>query len=204
MQTLELTFCDIEQAAKLLKEEQVIGFPTETVYGLGILYDSPLAFSRLVEVKERPENKPFTVMCGNKDQIREVAYVNAKIEKLMDTFMPGAITLLLKKKEHLPYFVTLESEFVGVRIPDHPLVLSLLEKVGKPLLVPSANKSGKPPLSTYEEVKNVFNHEIAAFFLENSGGQKPSTIVKIDGDSLTLIREGSLSFEKIKEVWEEK
>lgn len=202
MKTQILTAEQIDIASDLLKKGEVIGFPTETVYGLGVIYDNALAFSRLVEAKRRPENKPFTLMCGCLEDIKKVAKVDSRVEKIIERFMPGAITLLLLKKDHLPEWVTLNSPYVGVRISAHPFVLSLIKKVQEPLLVPSANLAGEPPLSTFIEVKQVFDGKIAALIHEDSGGQIPSTIVKINGSQIECVREGAIPFQEIKQVWE--
>lgn len=202
MKTLYLNSGQMDVAADLLKQGEVVGFPTETVYGLGVVYDNPLAFSRLVKAKNRPENKPFTLMCGYLEDIKKVAVVDDRTERIIEKFMPGAITLLLEKKDGLPDWVTLGSPFVGVRISSHPLVLSVIRKVQKPLLVPSANLAGEPPLSLYKEIQDVFDGKIAAIFKEDSSGQKPSTIVKINGNQLECVREGAIPFQEIKKVWE--
>jgi len=202
MKTLNLSSEQLDIASDLLKQGKVVGFPTETVYGLGVVYDDYSAFSQLVEAKKRPENKPFTLMCGDITDIQKVAYVDKRTEKIIQRFMPGAITLLLSKKEGLPHWVTLGSPYVGVRISDHPLVLSLIRKVQKPLLVPSANLAGEPPLSLYKDVQHVFDGRIAAIIEEDSSGQKPSTIVKINGNQIECIRSGAIPFDEIKKVWE--
>ena len=100
-------------------------------------------------------------------------------------------------------FVTLGSEYVGIRISSHPFVLNLIKKVGKPLLVPSANKSGEKPLSEYEDVISVFSGSISAVVMEDALGELPSTIIKIDDDNIELIRQGSLSFEELNKTWRE-
>ena len=124
-------------------------------------------------------------------------------QKLLNKYMPGPLTVLLKSKKELPYFVTLGSEYVGIRISSHPFVLNLIKKVGKPLLVPSANKSGEKPLSEYEDVISVFSGSISAVVMEDALGELPSTIIKIDDNNIELVRQGSLSFEELNKTWRE-
>lgn len=171
MKTLYLNSGQMDVAADLLKQGEVVGFPTETVYGLGVVYDNPLAFSRLVKAKNRPENKPFTLMCGYLEDIKKVAVVDDRTERIIEKFMPGAITLLLEKKDGLPDWVTLGSPFVGVRISSHPLVLSVIRKVQKPLLVPSANLAGEPPLSYIKRFK-TFLTEKSLLYLKKTAVDK--------------------------------
>ena len=90
---------EINELANILKNDGVISVPTDTVYGLCARIHSKKAFDRLVETKNRPENKSFPVMCLNEDQIRSIAIVNQNAEKLIRAFMPGPITLVLNKKQ---------------------------------------------------------------------------------------------------------
>ncbi len=204
METLRLSLSQINEGAKLLKEGQVIGFPTETVYGLGVIYDEEKAYKDLMEVKRRPPQKPFTLMCADLEDINKYAKTDERILKFLSNFMPGALTVLLPKKDNLPYFVTLGSDFIGIRISSFEFVRDLIRLTGKPLLVPSANKAGEPPLSFYEDVIKEFDEDIAAIYIEDAKGEKPSTIIKIEQENVYLIREGSISFQEIERKWKEK
>ncbi len=199
--TLLLTTKDIDQVSSLLLKGEVVGFPTETVYGLGVVYDDNQAFEKLMLAKNRPENKPFTLMCCSLRMIEEYVVIDDKIRKLIHRFMPGALTLIVKSRPDIPYHVTLGSDYVGVRISEHPFVLDLIRNVNKPLLVPSANKSGNPSLTKYTDVYKEFNNEIAALIKEDALNDLPSTIIKVEGDKLICIRTGSLAFEEIEDYW---
>lgn len=191
-----------EELAKLLLQEEVVGFPTETVYGLGVLFDSRKAYERLMEVKDRPEQKPFTLMCGSFETIKEYAFVDDRIERLLHHFMPGPLTVLLKGKPDVPAWVTMGLKTIGVRISSHPVVSDIINKAGKPLLVPSANKSGEPPLKDWREVAKIFDKEIAGLVMLDADGDLPSTIVDLSAD-IRLIREGSIPMTEIRKIWEE-
>ena len=108
---------------------EVVGFPTETVYGLAIVYDSKKAFDKLYEIKNRSINKPISMMVANKDILKSVAYIDENSQKVIDAFMPGAVTIILKAKEDLPYFVTFNQETIGVRIPTNDVALNILKSV---------------------------------------------------------------------------
>lgn len=179
---------------------KVVSFPTETVYGLGVVYDSMEAFEKLVEVKKRQPDKPFTLMLGRIEDIEKYAYVNDKINRVISHFMPGEITILIKPRENLYEWVTLNSKYIGIRVPDYKEVCSLINEVGKPLLVTSANMSGDPILKNYEEVCDVFDGKVSYIVKGETRSSKPSTIVICDED-LSLVREGNISFEDIKKVW---
>jgi L-threonylcarbamoyladenylate synthase len=186
-------------AASILKEDGVIAFPTETVFGLGVIFDNKASYDRLISVKRRPPEKPFTLMCACVDDIEKYAYVNEKAKKLIKAFMPGQFTIILKAKEGLPSWVVSKEGMVGIRVPDFKLINELISKVGKPLLVPSANKSGEPPLTKDADVIKVFDKEIDAIIKGESTSNVPSSIVMVD-DDIHIIRLGLISEEEIKGV----
>lgn len=201
MKTLYTVFDDIEVKNSALSG-QVIAFPTETVYGLGVIYDSQEAFDRLVKVKNRAPDKPFTLMLGDISNISKYAKINSRIQKLIDRFMPGEITLLLKPVDGLYPWVTLNSEYIGIRVPDYKEVCSLINSLNKPMLVTSANISGEPVCKDFREVQDVFDERVSLIVEGLTRSSKPSTIILCDED-IKLIREGSISFDDIKKVWED-
>ena len=167
----------LKDAAKLLNQGGVLAFPTETVFGLGVVYDNKDAYSDLVSIKRRPPEKPFTLMCAETKDIEKYAYINESAKKLIDKYIPGQFTIILKAKEDLPSYVRSKEGFVGIRVPDYPLVQNLIKEVGKPLLVPSANRSGEQPAHTSDEVINNFDDEIDGVILGESVSNTPSTVV---------------------------
>lgn len=196
MKTEKFDFHDIDLVADLLKKEEIIAFPTETVYGLGAIFDSENAFRRLVDAKRRPADKPFTVMCASVDDIEKVAVMDNRIRNIVRRLMPGPLTIIVKAQENLPVWVSLHTGRVGVRVSDLPFVRDMIARVGKPLLVPSANKSSEPPAMTGEEAYKIFDGEIAGVVFGPIPGQMPSTIVNI-GDTITLVRQGPISLEQV-------
>ena len=187
---------DIKEAAKILKDGGIIAFPTETVFGLGVIYDNEASYDRLIEVKKRPPEKPFTLMLSSVEDIDKYAYVSEVSRKLINKFMPGQFTIILKGKLNLPDYVISKEGNVGIRVPDYKLVQELIHKVGKPLLVPSANRSGEEPATNSDEVINNFKGELDAIILGESVSDVPSTIVLVD-DEVQIIREGLISKEEI-------
>lgn len=194
-------FNDIKMI-KSLQDGDVVAFPTETVYGLGCIYDNLDAFNKLVQVKKRPPDKPFTLMLGKDYDFSKYAYVDENIQRVIDKFVPGAITLLLKPKGNLPYQVTLKSSSIGIRVSSNTKLQELIYKVGKPLLVPSANLSNQPPLVTAKEVYDQFKNQIMYIVDDVCLNSKPSTIVNLSiKGEISLIRQGDISFEDIKKVF---
>ncbi len=192
-----------KKASKILQNGGLIAFPTETVYGLGVIFDNEQSYERLINVKRRPPEKPFTLMCGSLDDIKKYAYVNELAQKLIDAFMPGQFTIILKAKENLPRWVVSKEGNVGIRISDDKFVQNLIIETGKPLLVPSANRSGESPCHTSNEVKDSLGNDLDAIIIGESVSNIPSTIVFVD-DSIHIIRLGEISESEIKNVIKEK
>ena len=190
---------ELEKAAKILNNGGVIAFPTETVFGFGVCFDNQDAYKKLIEVKRRPPEKPFTVMLSDPNEIKDIAYVDKKAEKLIKSFMPGQFTIILKAKEWLPSYCVSKEGNVGIRISSDQLVRDLIKKTGKPLLVPSANKSGEAPLTNSDDVISVFKNEIDAVIVGESISNIPSTIVIIDKE-VKIIREGIIKKVDIDKV----
>lgn len=186
----------INEAAAILRNGRLLAFPTETVFGFGVIYDNEDSYERLIRVKRRPPEKPFTLMLSDLDQIKEYAVVNKSAKKLINNFMPGQFTIILKAKNNLPSYCVSKEGNVGIRIPDYELVRNLIRKTGKPLLVPSANKSGEPPLTKSDDVISIFDKEIDGIIIGESISDVPSTIVLVD-DEVKVLREGLIKKEEI-------
>ena len=188
---------EIELIKKALENHGVIAFPTETVMGLGIFYDDFEAYNKLNKVKNRPEDKPYTMMLGDTKNIAKYAYVDDRANKIIDAFMPGSITVLLKAKANVPGYVTHNTGIIGIRVPSLEDIQDMLNKVGKPLLVPSANKSGEKPAFNSEEVKNIFKDELDYIVEGKCIGGVPSTLVDLTNDNIKILREGPISLDMI-------
>lgn len=191
---------EFELAKKALEASKVIAFPTETVMGLGVFYDDYRAYQLLNKIKGRPEDKPYTLMLGDKREISKYAYVSNRDQKIIDAFMPGAITVLLKSKDNVPSYVTHGTGVIGIRVPDLELVQELIRYCKKPLLVPSANKSGEKPALTSLEVKEIFKDELGLILDGEAKGGTPSTIVDLTGEQVKILREGPISLSDINKV----
>ena len=191
---------ELDEAAKLLREGKVIAFPTETVYGLGVVYDSKEAYDALVSVKRRPPDKPFTLMLADLEDVEKYAILNKASKALVKEFMPGQFTLITKARPGLPAWCVSNIGNVGIRIADYELIRDLIRKTCKPLLVPSANKSGEQPGTTAKEVVDAFKDELAAVVDGNTVSNVPSTIVFVGEDHTEVFREGAIKIDAIREV----
>lgn len=199
MNTVSVEKDAIEQVVKLVNDNQVVAFPTETVFGLGVKFGSYEALNALYELKQRDKGKAISMMISKAEDIEQYAYVNELAQKIITAFMPGMITIILKKRSCIDDYFTASLDTIGIRIPDDPFVLSLLDKTG-PMLVTSANLSGKDSLVDDKAVMEVFNGKIPLIAKGESISKKASTIVDLSKGKVEILRLGDISENQIAEV----
>ena len=189
-----------EDALRVLNNHQVIAFPTETVFGLGVFYDDYEAYELLNRIKRRKEDKPYTMMLSKVEDISRYADVDGRYFKLIKKYMPGSLTILVKSKDSVPSYVTHGTSVLGIRIPSNKEALDLLEYVKKPLLVPSANRADEKPALSKEEVKAIFGDEVKVVVPGQISSGEPSTIIDITGSEIKLIRKGPIPLEELNQL----
>lgn len=193
---------EYEKIVEDLLNGQVVGFPTDTVYGLAIIYDDKNAFDKLYSIKNRSINKPISMMVYNKDVLKEVANIDLNSKKVIDKLMPGPLTIILKAKEDLPEHVTFNMKTIGVRIPTNEVALNILKKINKPLLVTSANISNEPSLIKASDVYKKFKDCIFSLINEDSLGKDASSVISVY-DGIMIYRQGPVDINTIKNIVED-
>lgn len=190
---------EIDELAKILINDGVICVPTDTVYGLCARINSKKAYEKLIEIKKRPLNKLFPIMCADEEQVRSIAIVNNKAEKIIKAFVPGPLTLILEKKEGLPIFINNLSNTIAVRMATSNVLEELIRKVQTPIFMTSANISGEPVCKTIKEVEN--NCPLLDGIMEGNSPQGiASTIVDCTSEKIKILRDGPISIDQINEV----
>jgi L-threonylcarbamoyladenylate synthase len=192
---------DIELAIDLLKRDELVAIPTETVYGLGGNAFSDIAVAKIFAVKNRPSFDPLIVHTSHYYRIKELVLdVPEPAEILAQAFMPGPLTLLLPKRERIPDIVTAGSPLVAVRIPNHPLTLELLAALDFPLAAPSANPFGYISPTRAEHVEQQLGDRIA-YILDGGSCHigVESTIIGFQEGRATIFRKGGVPLEDIEE-----
>ncbi len=194
----------IQEAAMWMREGEVIAFPTETVYGLGANACSNEAIEKIFEAKGRPSDNPLIVHVANQNQLKQAASSwSETAERLMDAFWPGPLTIILPKNESIAERTTAGLDSVGVRMPDHPVALALIEAVGVPIAAPSANRSGKPSPTkgdhVYKDLKGRIRGIIDA---GTTGVGLESTVVEVTEDRVTILRPGGITKAQLESVVE--
>ncbi len=191
----------LNEAARRIREGGVVAFPTETVYGLGANALNAAAVRRVFELKGRPSTSPLIVHVPSIAMAREiVADWPPLAQQLAERWWPGPLTLVLPKRPIVPDIVTAGLPTVGVRIPNHPVALALLQAAGVPVAAPSANRfTGLSP-TTADHVRAAFGDEVEIL----DGGPTQvgieSTVVAIDQGNLRLLRPGMISLGEIQQA----
>lgn len=190
---------ETKKLANILKKDGIISVPTDTVYGLCARINSKNALEKLLKIKNRPKEKNFAIMCKNKEQIEEIAKVNSKIEKIIKKLMPGPITLILEKQENLLEHINSKIKTIAVRMATSKKIFEIIDELGEPVFMTSANKSGEQVANSIEEISRIFP-DLDGILEGNVFFGKSSTILDCTNDELKIIREGPISLEEIKKI----
>ncbi|TGE15790.1 L-threonylcarbamoyladenylate synthase [Hymenobacter elongatus] len=199
---MTITSKDIQKAVEILNKEELVAIPTETVYGLAGNIYSEKAIRKIFEMKNRPLFNPLIVHIHSINQLNEfISYIPKKALLLANAFWPGALTLVLKKKSHVPDLITSGKDSVAIRIPNHPVTLALLEQLNFPLAAPSANPFGCISPTKAIHVEEYFGNNIQMVL--DGGNCKngiESTIIGFPYDEPVVYRLGAISIEDIEKV----
>ena len=200
---------DTSTAAQALKAGKLVAFPTETVYGLGADAENEIAVARIYETKGRPADHPLIVHIASKAQVLDWASkVPAYASALADAYWPGPMTLILERSELAKDFVTGNQDSVGLRVPNHPVALELLNEFvklgGKGVAAPSANRFGKVSPTTAKAVSDELGEFLEPGDLILDGGFSEvgieSTIIDCRGAAPKILRPGSVTAQMIEQV----
>lgn len=200
---LSTSYPQIAQAAKMLKENEVVAFPTETVYGLGANACSDEAVRKIFEAKGRPSDNPLIVHIASQEKLNDIVQdIPDYAKQLIKEFWPGPLTLVLNKKgEQLSDFVTAGLNTVGVRMPDHPIALALIKEADVPVAAPSANRSGKPSPTQATHVYHDLKGRISGIVDGGpTGVGVESTVVDCTAAIPTILRPGGVTKEQLEAV----
>ena len=202
MPILESNSENIKLAVDLLDSGKLVAFPTETVYGLGADAFNKNAVAMIFEAKERPTFNPLILHVSSLNMLNNIAsYTSEKIKLLADNFWPGPLTLILKKKEIVPYIVTSGLETVAVRMPNNSIARDLINKLGRPIAAPSANSFSKLSPTTAKHVEKHLGDKVDIIL--DGGNCKvglESTIIEVSEESQVLLRPGGIPKEDIEKL----
>src|SRR4051812_6303297 len=191
-----------EEAAKMLQAGQTVIFPTETVYGLGADATNPAAVTAIYAAKQRPADNPLIVHIWDTGQVDELAYnLPDYARRLIQEFFPGPFSLLLPKRPIIPDITTAGSSKVCLRMPSLELARQFLKLSGRPVAAPSANLSGRPSPTRWQDCLEDMDGRVGAILTgpEAVFGLE-STIVDASGPFPVLLRPGAITLEQLRQV----
>jgi L-threonylcarbamoyladenylate synthase len=190
----------LEKSVSILNKGGLIVFPTDTVYGLAAKFDEPEAIERIYQVKGRDQTKALAVLVANLDQIKIISPgISENTSKLIKYFWPGALTLILEKREDLKAPLSIDNS-IGIRIPDDRFVRELSERIG-PLATTSANRSGFPNTTKVDEVLAQIGN-LVDLILDGGEceGGIPSSVVDCRSEEVKILRDGAIPKEEIYRI----
>ena len=193
---------EIKKQSKLLSEGKTVIFPTETVYGLGANALDEDAVKKIYEAKGRPSDNPLIVHIYDKEEVYNLAEnINEKAKTIMDKFWPGPITIILNKKDIVPYRTSGGLETVAIRMPSHLIAREIIKEAGVPIAAPSANISGRPSPTKADHVYEEMNGRVSGIVL---GGDcnfgLESTVLDVTTENPMILRPGSITKEDLEKV----
>ena len=191
---------EVKSSIKMLKEGKILVVPTDTVYGICSDATNEKAVEKIFRIKNRDKNNPLNILVSSVDMAKKYTKNFNKIaETLANKFWPGALTMVFEKNDLIPKIVTANKETIGVRIPDNEVTLNIINELSLPIACPSANISGRPSGTVVEDIKSDFKDNVDIYI--DCGPSKigiESTIVKINENSVEILRQGKITKEEIK------
>ena len=186
----------IKELTKILKNDGVISVPTDTVFGICGSIKSKKAQEKLKSIKERPASKPFPIMCADIDQIKSIAMIDNKSEKIIRELMPGPITIVVRKNSQLPEYINNGKETIAIRMATSNELKELIKILGCPVFMTRADKSGEEVCKNLEDIEKTCPDLDGMLEGKVSFGQA-STIVDCTSNEIKILRKGPISEDEI-------
>ena len=181
----------ISTVVDTLRKGGVICYPTDTMYGIGCDIFNQKAVKRVHQVKKRPKHKPFSFMCSSLKNISEYAHVGNAAYRLMRKHLPGPYTLVLPGSKLVPKIMLTKQKTVGIRVPDSPICLAVIEEFGNPLLNTSATVEDRDePVIDAFDVEDLFGCDVDLIIDGGEVFPNPSTVISLISEEPEILREG--------------
>ncbi len=198
---LNFDLSELDRAADIIRSGGLVAFPTETVYGLGADAQSKEAAEKIYMAKGRPSNNPLIVHVADPADAEEYVYTDPRYYKIAYAFMPGPITVIMRSKHNVAESVCAGLDTLAVRCPKNPIARAFIKLSGKPIAAPSANTSGRPSPTSAAHVRHDLDGKVDMII---DGGEcevgLESTIIKLSGDKVILLRPGGVTYEMLTEL----
>lgn len=185
----------IALAVEHLRAGEVVAYPTETFYGLGVDFQNERAIRRLYALKRREPSQPISLLVADLDMLAScVTGITDSARKLMERFWPGALTICLPASNAVPRSLMTNTGKIGVRISPHPIAAALVKAFGRPITTTSANRSGYPPSMTAAHIQKYFPNQLACIIDGGESlGTRGSTVIDVSEERMAIVRDGAIS-----------
>ena len=180
----------VDRAVEVLKRDGVIVYPTDTIYGLGCDVTSKAAVERIRRIKGRDANKPMSFVCSDLVQVSRYGHVSNFAHRILKRFLPGPYTFVLTATRETPRVFQSKQKTVGIRIPDHPVPLALVEQLGNPVVSTSANESDEEVVTNPADLEQIFGHRVDLIMECGTLPVLASSVISLVDDTVAILREG--------------
>ncbi|NOZ60853.1 MAG: threonylcarbamoyl-AMP synthase [Calditrichaeota bacterium] len=193
---------DLDRGVAIIERGGVIGYPTDTIYGLGADVNNDKAVERVFALKERQKSKPILILAAWLEQVQSLTEFFPEQAKILAShFWPGPLTMVFPAAAHVNPLITGSVGTIGVRIPSHRISLELIRRSGVPITSTSANLAGGPNPTSADDVIKTFGEKLDAIIDAGASSTSlPSTVVSVAGSEIKILREGAIAREKIEQV----
>lgn len=181
----------IQRAAEVMRSGGVIVYPTDTIYGLGCDITSIQAVNRIVRIKGRDPRKPMSFVCSDLTHISQYAMVSNFAYRILKRYLPGPYTFVLPASRETPKMLRSKTKTVGIRVPDHPIPILLVQALGNPVLSTSANQSNEEAVTDPEELCERFGDQVDLILECGPLPVLPSSVISLIDNEVEILREGS-------------
>ena len=180
----------VDRAVEVLRRDGVIVYPTDTIYGLGCDVTSKAAVERIRRIKGRDANKPMSFVCSDLVQVSRYGHVSNFAHRILKRFLPGPYTFVLTATKETPRVFQSKQKTVGIRIPDHPVPLALVEQLGSPVVSTSANESDEEVVTNPADLERIFGHRVDLIMECGTLPVLASSVISLVDDTIQILREG--------------
>ncbi|BCR04837.1 threonylcarbamoyl-AMP synthase [Desulfuromonas versatilis] len=181
----------IKRIVECLKQGGVIAYPTDTTYGIGCDIFNKKGVKKIYQIKQRDPRKPFSFICSDLSDVANYAQVSNFAFKIMKRHLPGPYTFVLEATRVVPDLLTTKQKTVGIRIPQNPIALAIVQELGHPLVTTSANISGEESIGDPQEIENSLGRMLDYVVDGGILMGDPSTVISLIDDQIEVLRQGS-------------
>jgi tRNA threonylcarbamoyl adenosine modification protein (Sua5/YciO/YrdC/YwlC family) len=180
----------IQHAADALRRGAVIIYPTDTIYGLGCDITNKQAIERIRRIKGRDDKKPMSFICADLTNVSQYAHVSNFAYRILKRCLPGAYTFVLPASRQTPRLLQTKQKTIGLRVPNHPVPLALVQELGSPIVSTSANRSNEEVLTDPYDLQDTLGHEVDLILECGPLPVLPSSVVSLVDDQVEVLRQG--------------